>query len=470
MINLPFNPFECELAELEPQNLSVLRSVAEGWYIEYKRELVDTKKIAKSLAAFANHYGGWLFYGIAESTDGSNLAELFPGIAKNEIPACLDNIRNAAKDCVTPPPYYDYRVIDGPCSDIGLSDDRSIIVVMIPSGPDAPYIHSDGRIYRRIADSSDPKPETDRFTLDMLWQRRQNAHRKFRSFIRKRPQLSKEEQDKSFLHVFLSTDPSNLRDQQFELSFDRFKQLMSDPAVNHLQFSIPFDNFFMSSDGLVCRQIGTSDPFYLLPTFNFNFDASAYISIPLSSMPAFAIGEAESTDTSPVHNYVHAFEFAKMLESHRYRFVEILDINNLLFILSSVIGHYKRILEELGLDGEIYAKALLENIWRKIPFLDTKSYLTHISAHGFPLIQSDESFAPPGDTLDSLRVIAENQPTNNPGWSPAFQQLQDAAPLVGDIARALGLPISVMFDSEGEWMNAVTRSISGVKTTNKNTA
>lgn len=160
--NISFNPFNRDLEELEPSDLAVLREKAEGWFIEYKSEVVSVKKIAKSLAAFANHYGGWIFYGIKEADDGSHLAGSFPGLDRQEVSSLIESIRNAAKDVVSPSPYYDHKILDGPCSEIGLPDEKSIVVVAVPSGPDTLYIHSDGRIYRRIADSSDPKPETDR--------------------------------------------------------------------------------------------------------------------------------------------------------------------------------------------------------------------------------------------------------------------------------------------------------------------
>jgi predicted HTH transcriptional regulator len=79
---LAYNPFNCDIDELTPDHLAVLRDTSEGWYIEYKREASKTRDIAKSLSAFANHYGGWIFYGIVGSDDGRNTAESFPGMLR----------------------------------------------------------------------------------------------------------------------------------------------------------------------------------------------------------------------------------------------------------------------------------------------------------------------------------------------------------------------------------------------------
>lgn len=41
-------------------------------------------------------------------------------------------------------------------------------MVHIPWGADAPSVHREGRIYRRVGDGSEPKAENDRFVLDQL--------------------------------------------------------------------------------------------------------------------------------------------------------------------------------------------------------------------------------------------------------------------------------------------------------------
>jgi len=367
MITIPYNPFKCELSELKTEDLVTLKSVAEGWYVEYKSDIVKSKNIAKSLAAFANHYGGWLFYGIAGTTDGSNFAGSFPGIQSSEVRVCLENIRNAAKDSINPCPYYDYKVLNGPSDEIGLSGDRSVIVVLIPSGSDAPYIHSDGRIYRRVADASDPKPETDRFILDHLWQRRQQAHEKLKAFLEQRP--LKGEEVMSFAHLFLSVDPLGIGGHRINLTFDRFKELMANPKSYGMSIGIPFDNFFTTSDGIICRQVGINDPYRLLLTFKYNLDASAQISIPISSTSIFELVEFGFRKDNMLNGYEQANNILRLLKEQRYRSGQLLDINNLFFIITAVLGQYKKLLDESKVGGQIYTKAVLENIWRRIPFV-----------------------------------------------------------------------------------------------------
>ena len=165
---MPYTPFDKNLADISPDDLATLTNVYEGWYVEYKSRLINNRALAKSLSSFANQYGGWLFLGIVED-GGSHAAKSFPGIPNCQVPSGLESLKNASKDLLRPFVFYETRVFSGPIESVGLQQGRSIIVVRIPEGPNTPYVHNDGRVYRRIADSSDPRPETDRATLDLLF-------------------------------------------------------------------------------------------------------------------------------------------------------------------------------------------------------------------------------------------------------------------------------------------------------------
>ncbi len=454
-MRIDFNPFDVDFMELEVSNLETLKNVAEGWYVEYKSQLTSPKKIAKSLAAFANHYGGLLFYGIMESQDGSNFAGSFPGIKKSEIPKCLEGIRNAARNSINPTPYFESRVLEGPCPEIGLSADCSIIIVLIPYGKDAPYIHSDGRVYRRVADSSDPKPETDRFILDNLSQRRKAAREGLSSFLQKRPIASKGEDETSFLHLYLMTDPLKISRKHIDLNFEKFKELMSDPESIGIGIFISFDNIFTMSDGFVARHVSINDPYNLVLTWHYYLDSSALVTIPFSST---LISEPPSAEfINFLKDYKEGKNVLEEIERQRLKSGKLLDINNLFYLVSAIVGQYKKLISESRIEGPVYTKAGLENIWRRIPFFDTSQYVKYIKENGFPLIQFDEEFAPPGDTFESLRVIKDHH-NPDPNEPKGINQMIEAAPLLTDIGFAVGLPRNVLFDSGGEWIKAANRA------------
>ena len=61
-----FTPFDKAFDDISVGDLDGLMEVGEGWYVEYKSQLPNTRVLAKSLSSFANQYGGWLFLGVAE--------------------------------------------------------------------------------------------------------------------------------------------------------------------------------------------------------------------------------------------------------------------------------------------------------------------------------------------------------------------------------------------------------------------
>ena len=64
-----YTPFEKELSQIDASDVAALMAVSEGWYIEYKREVSNAAAMAKSVAAFANTYGGWVFYGVEKKIE-----------------------------------------------------------------------------------------------------------------------------------------------------------------------------------------------------------------------------------------------------------------------------------------------------------------------------------------------------------------------------------------------------------------
>jgi|ERR1019366_571378 predicted HTH transcriptional regulator len=185
-----YYPFKNRLEEVEAKDLADLKSISEGWYVEYKVQPIKIVEFAKHLSAFANQHGGWLFIGIKETSDGSRCAESFPGIDTANINNLSIQIREASSAHINPPVLYEEKIINGPCEDIGLSENKSILIVGIPKSVNTPHIHSSGRIFRRLADHSDPKPQTDRHILDDLWKRGEVHRLQVTKFLSETPPAS----------------------------------------------------------------------------------------------------------------------------------------------------------------------------------------------------------------------------------------------------------------------------------------
>ena len=188
-----YSPFDKAIHDLQPPDLTILRDVHEGWYVEYKRQMINARALAKSLSAFANTDGGWLFIGVQEQSRDNTVAGEFPGILEEDVDDALQSLRHSAADHLNPTPFFETTVLRGPCAENGLVEGRAIIAVEIPQSDTAPHVHKDGCIYTRVADGSEPKPETDRFLLDKLWRRADLLREKTRKWIEHDPEFSQEE-------------------------------------------------------------------------------------------------------------------------------------------------------------------------------------------------------------------------------------------------------------------------------------
>lgn len=167
---MDFNPFDKSIREVEFDDLEILQEedVAEGLYVEYKREFPDPQAVAKGIASFANTHGGYFFIGIADE-DVTNIAQGQIGVDTNDKPQPKEDIRNISRDHLDPTPDFTTRVIRRPDY-----SDYVILIVEVPESRKAPHVQSDGKIYVRTGEASNPiEPETDRWSIDRLYQRRE---------------------------------------------------------------------------------------------------------------------------------------------------------------------------------------------------------------------------------------------------------------------------------------------------------
>ena len=434
-------PFDRRAGDLVPEDLEALKQVHEGWYVEYKQQSIGRRDIAKSLSAFANQYGGWLFIGIAEDR-ATHIAGTFPGIPTSSVQNELESIRNATKDLLRPSVFYDHKVIDGPIDSIDLPAGRSVIAIHIPEGPDTPYVHNDGRIYRRIADTSDPVPVTDRAELDVLSQRREIALSRLDNRVRRSPMTSEAEEDHPFAQLHILSDPYEILGHRYRGDLDSFADIMQGNMF-------PFDNIFHSYEGFVARQVGGNDAYMRLLTWEFSRHCHSLISIPinvydLSSLRATYVNSATVVD------------FTRVVNDSGIDPVRILDLNRMLEIFFAVSLRHRRLAWEAGITGPFYVKCHLENIWRTIPFLQSTDFISHINRFGLPLVQNSSVVLPEGRTLDSFVVldehmapVSEDDPLSGNAISAA-----DAGSIARRILPAFGLSLDLA-------LNAISRRVAG---------
>jgi hypothetical protein len=397
-----FTPFDKPLRKLQAEDLRALRSVAEGWYVEYKSVVPDARSIAKSISAFSNTYGGWLFYGIEERDRRNCVAGNFPGIANDDLDGLLQRIRQAAAVSLNPTPHFEVNAVSGPDTELGLAVDRSVICIQVPRGQAAPYVHISGRIYRRVGDGSEPKPETDRFVLDQLWQRGREIKDEYADWLSRDLELSKGENERPFLRMFLVPDLWRDRDIWADLTTSRVREIMAATNDTEETFSItPFDSVHRTVSGYVCRQLGGNDPFSLSATWFLKPNLVSEVIIPL---PLFD-GVETWRIVSELDGYEHGERYAEVLRRMGHANPSIVDLN---FVFGSLLGimHIQSLLNrEAGHEGSIFIKSELINVWRVNPFLDAESVIVHQEQHGVPMCLQGRFYAPPGKDPESFVEI-----------------------------------------------------------------
>ena len=445
---LRFTPFDVHLNEIDETHLADLREVTEGWYVEYKSEVPSPRVLAKSLSSFANRHGGWLFFGIREDS-ADNTAASYPGISNSEVTATVQRIRDAAKDLLQPTPPFFHHTLRGPLADISLSSGRSIVVVRIPEGASPPYVHSDGRIYVRTGDSSSPVVANDRATIDLLHRKAEERRSLLDDLIDRRPVVSKgEAEDTTYLHLVLCSDPFRVLDHWYGGSFTDFGAVMGTEPL-------PFDNIYTSQEGFVARQARGNERHKRLFTWEFSRTCNSFVTLPLSGLAVpFPSPDGSIYDLGEWSHYVHGERFVSLLAQRDLRFVRVLNLNMVVALTEGIIARHRAVVEGAGVVGPFYLKAMIENTWRTVPFVDTSEYVSHIEAFDVPVVQDSELTAPTGDWPEGFITVPE------PGKVP-----RDEVPSISKsaittwiaIMGALGFPGEVLAKGGNEFLDAANR-------------
>jgi len=375
-----FNPFNKDINQITSEDLYILRDVSEGWYLDYKEKSIDIKSIAKHMSAFANQYGGWLFFGVKESPEKT--AESFPGIEHKDIGKLSTAIREAISAHVNPEVYYEEKVIHGPSEKIGLSDSRAIYVIYIPEGKRPPYIHSSGKIYRRVADHSDPKAETDRYVLDKLWEKSQKNNKNFEKFLSNRPHYHDINTPIAYIHLF--TDPYFIK--RFDrLKFDDFKNSLI--GIKDGKPKIPMNTFYSAHRGYIARQTKHNNP--LLPVLSFRWwhSGTALLIIPFNSYSNDRLIEEYKSSDNPL-------SFIKEKKKHDLGSTENCDLNYFFSVLAGLYNQFLELKNITNNDGEICASIKIVNTFNVIPFIDDSEYIKRVVKYGIPLVFDEDIIIP----------------------------------------------------------------------------
>ncbi|TVP73492.1 MAG: ATP-binding protein [Rhodobacteraceae bacterium] len=395
-----FSPFPTKaLGKIEATDLNLLKDVNEGWYIEYKRILVSPKDIAKAISAFSNTYGGFLFFGVEEKSKTESVAGRCLGIPEKDIAGALQCIRQSANHHLNPCPHFDLTVVFGPNEEMELGAGMGVICIEIPMSPNAPILHSDGRIYRRVAESAEPVIETDRYQLGLLWDRRKEMNEKYKRWIVRKPEQTIDQPGTPYARILFDADPYHASGKTWGLSLDQVRDTLNTNDGPR----IPMETIYHSNLGIIARQTSSL-------TRHEDFGLTILIGSGLRFEVWIPINLLEVTDPKdlkkPFSRCKNIDNFIEILVRSRSKKTRVIDLNQIFGIVTTLSHVYTRLLRSANLEIPVVgAKVICSSVMYSVPFIDSPPILKRFEKYGLPLALTDATMVPYGYDADSFQEI-----------------------------------------------------------------
>lgn len=432
-MNENFNPFGKSVSLLTKDDIQALvsKQVAEGWYVEFKSALPSNLKVARSIAAFANTEGGWYVVGV-ECGPG-NVASDICGFDLAGLTNPKDKLRDIVRGHIQPAPRFESVLIE-------LNPTHVVLIVYVESGDEAPYITSDGRIYRRVGEGSEPIPETDRFALEKLFGRQEVARKRIAEFCSSPFIMSQKQADSKqcFLECFFWIAPfggirfPDFHSKEFILKLrEAFKRPVA-VMIDEVKMSGSMENFSSSgSNSYILRQTPRTadgiDHLALGLTLEIFPSGNMRLIMPISQIRVDSNGRAHR----PYEKSMHFPEFLDLLHGIDWRMLRIVDGYSLFASISILFGQYRALLESYAIGDGLNVKIRLKECWRVIPYFDNAAYIEFLKLYGPP-----------------IGLVSENEMPAAPGVGlPIELNHGSTLGLTYNLYAALGMPLPLVADS-----------------------
>lgn len=386
---MAYNPFDKPIESLNAKDLQSLikNKVREGYHVEYKSDLPENKKIGKSVASFANAYGGWYIIGV--ETNEHNVAKKICGFDLVKCKDPISKIREIVKSHIDPVPVFYSNLIK-------LKNHKAVFIVDIPGNQETPFLTKDGRIYRRNSDSSDPIPENDRYAIDKLVERGQVIKEEFKRFCNDERTFSKAEEKTGWINICISPYPlgvvlkkvSSSKDAEALLQMSKTPIAIPLAKVGEITGNLPLNFAQTTFDSIILRQGNLSKIAFNGFTVELFFDGRAKFHIPV---PYYGniFDEIDLSESSKTHKVL------KEIMSHENNLcLRFFDIGKLWFTVAFLISYYQKWLGEESSLVDYRIGILLDGIWRAVPFSESEEWALNIEKFGPPIKSQDNATIP----------------------------------------------------------------------------
>jgi len=384
---MTYNPFSRPVGErLDEENLAELVSqgVAEGYYVEYKRQLPAALKIARSLAAFANTYGGWYIVGVI--TDAHNVATAVEGFSSEVTHDPVAVVRDSVRHNIDPAPLFFPQVVT-------LRSGNLACIVYVPGNQATPFVTRDGRIYRRTSDSSEPVPEASRHALDQLVERGKSSDRAFARFAKDTRTFSKSE-EQGWAHIYISPEPLGVVFKDNLANHDAVVQLLSSTSESRtilkagdditISGNISCNSARPTTSSVILRQVAPQREAFNSLSLEYDELGRARIHIPLDVSPEHSGWNLRGIRSAIARSAVEA----KIAPARDETFLKQFDIGRLWLVTAISVSHYLDWLGSEGMAGNFRVALGFSETWRYVPFIDADEWGTYVATLGVPVTTS----------------------------------------------------------------------------------
>lgn len=369
-----YNPFNKNISEIEYSDLKKLKDndVSEGWFIEYKESFPkNNKKIANSIASFANSEGGWYIVGIKESDNESKPSEII-GFDLDSYKKPTDKITNIVKDNIDPIPYFESKVIEIP-------EEKVVLVVQVFEGHDTPYI-SNGSIYIRVGETSKPLPIDDRYQFEKLLDKKDTFQKRVDSFMENTFFF-----DKSYNQPYLEfyvyiNNPKNIlfddfySEEFFETLKNKFKSKTKIIEELDISAAFDFDNIHSSVDSYILRHVYNNSPLHTGLILELFKEGHLKLILPFNIY----------TNTT-LNNKYNSLIYYDYFISDELADLRIIDLAESMFAFQIILSKYKQLLKEYNCEYGLNIKYKFNNFNSITPFIDSKEYIKFIYENKLPI-------------------------------------------------------------------------------------
>ena len=387
---MSYSPFGKSIFEdigIEDLQRLIDDKVTEGYVIEFKSPGVNNRKIAKTIASFANTYGGWLTFGIAAK---NRVASAICGYDKDSYPKQDERIRSVASSRIDPVPIVYCRIID-------IDSNNCVLIAYIPRGEDTPYITSDGRIYRRHLDSSEPIAETDRHAVDLLIEKGDSSRKHFEEFCKQEYDFQiGHDQQVGWVNVFIEPIPFGeiYRPEFFATKgiSDLIKlsqEQLSIPFFNQgdMQTRMPFEFGQTTHESVILRQFRPEEKDLSQALgMQLYVDGRARFHIPIEIIDNFIEKlSATSVESLACENLLERLSQPE----GSYRNLMFFNFAIIWQLLISFLFIYQKAFRGTGEPESVKAAIILRNSSGYVPYLEYDEWFSHVEEFGLPLIMND---------------------------------------------------------------------------------